>query len=63
MVLDREMEDERDKDPVDLSTNKYKGDEDKAKLTNNKAINAIDEGIARYKYPSKKNRLMKVLSE
>ena len=46
MVLDREIKDERDKDPVDLTTDKYKGDEDNTELTDDAAINIEDEGIA-----------------
>ena len=63
MVLDREMEDERDEDPgVDLSTDEYDGGEELAdKLVERLADEAIDEGIARFECPTERNRLVKVL--
>ena len=43
--LDRNIKDERDKDPIDLNTNKYKGGEELTNKLANKLANKIDKGI------------------
>ena len=73
--LNREIKDKRDKNLVgiDLSTNKYKGNEDKAKLNNvinefinklnNKLLrNNLNKNIIRFKYLNKRNYLVKELN-
>lgn len=68
-MLDRDIEDERNKDPVDLSTDEYDGGEDEAELINDATDELADEllrddfreGIARFETSSQRLRLVKGL--